>query len=276
MSHNYYIEQPEPITEIETAANRLTHISRLLPHSEQIADKDLGRNVLTRTLDTVFALVRKYLPPLHWLVAAVTTTILFLYVQTVALTSRLVTTGSCEWPDVPTPSVLALWHRDAPSLLVAFAKRRPHARTVIMVAGDPRGDPLAMLCRLIGFGVVRGNSRDGGLNALLQLANELMNGACVILTADGGGPARTAKVGAVALASSVGVPLIPVAADCRPAIEERHKWDAARNPLPFGNLFVFLGLARRFEPFEESSSIDEARSWLEAALTRTGLTPPLR
>lgn len=59
-----------------------------------------------------------------------------------------------------------------------------------------------------------------------------------------------------------------MAADCRPAIEERHKWDAARNPLPFGNLFVLFGLERCFEPFEERSSIEEARSWLEAALTR--------
>lgn len=82
-------------------------------------------------------------------------------------------------------------------------------------------------------GVVRGDSPEGGWNdALLQLAHELMNGACVILTATGA--ARIAKVGAVALAFSAGVPLIPLAADCRPAIEERHKWDAARNPLPFG------------------------------------------
>ena len=219
-------------------------------------------------MDTVFALVRKYLPPLHWLVVALITTILFLYVQLVAMSSRLVTTGNREWPDVPTPSVLALWHRGAPSLLVAFAKRPPSARMVIMIARDARGDLLALLCRLIGLRVVRGDSHEGGWNALLQLAHELMNGACVILTADGGGPARIAKVGAVALAASVGVPLITMAADCRPAIEERHKWDAARNPLPFGNLFVLLGPGRRFEPLMDLSSIEEARSWLEVTLTR--------
>jgi lysophospholipid acyltransferase (LPLAT)-like uncharacterized protein len=162
-----------------------------------------------------------------------------------------------------------MWHHDAPSLLVAFAKRRPHVRTVIMIARDARGDYLEMLCRLVGLGVVRGDSEEGGWEALQQLATELMDGACVILTADGGGPPRIAKVGAVALASSVGAPLIPLAADCHPAIEERHKWDAARNPLPFGNLLVLLGPARRFEPLVELSSIEEARSWLEVALNRT-------
>jgi lysophospholipid acyltransferase (LPLAT)-like uncharacterized protein len=124
------------------------------------------------------------------------------------------------------------------------------------------------LCRLVGLGVVRGDSEEGGWEALQQLATELMDGACVILTADGGGPARIAKVGAVALASSVGVPLIPLAADSQPAIEERHKWDAARNPLPFGNLLVLLGPALRLEPLVDLRSIEEARSWLEVTLNR--------
>ena len=53
-------------------------------------------------------------------------------------------------------------------------------------------------------------------------------GACVIITADGGGPARVAKVGALALASSASALLLPLAVDCYPAIEERHKWDRAR------------------------------------------------
>lgn len=266
MSRNYRIEQQELKTEVETARDRLASISRLLPPSEKLADQDLGRNVLTRTLDMAFALVRRYLPPLHWLLAAMTATALFLYAQIVAVTARLVTTGSRGWPQVPTPSVLALWHRDAPSLLVAFAKRRPHARTVIMIARDPRGDYLALLCRLIGLGVVRGDSEEGGWDALLQLADELMHGACVILTADGGGPARIAKVGAVALASSVGVPLIPLAVDCHPAIEERHKWDAARNPVPFCSLTISIGPSRRFDFFADLSAVAEARAWLEKAL----------
>jgi lysophospholipid acyltransferase (LPLAT)-like uncharacterized protein len=268
MSRNYHIDQPEPGSGVETAADRLALIFQLIPHHKKRADKDLGRSVLTRTLDTTFALVRKYLLPLHWLLTVITATVLFLYAYMVALTARLVTTGIRTWPHVPTPSVLALWHRDAPSLLVAFAKRRPPGRTVIMIARDPRGDHLALLCRLIGLGVVRGDSEEGGWDTLVQLARELADGARVILTADGGGPARIAKVGAVALASSAGVPLIPLAANCHPAIEERHKWDAARNPVPFGNLTVQLGPARCFAPLEELSLIEEARSWLEVALNR--------
>lgn len=266
MSRNYHIEQPEPGSGGETAGERLALIFQLIPHHKKPADKDLGRNVLTRTLDTTFALVRKYLLPLHWLLTGITATILFLYAQLVALTARLVTTGIRPWPHVPTPSVLALWHRDAPSLLVTFAKRRLPGRTVIMIARDPRGDYLALLCRLIGLGVVRGDNEAGGWDALLQLAHELAEGARVILTADGGGPARVAKAGAVALASSAGVPLIPLAVDCHPAIEERHKWDAARNPVPFCTLTISLGPARSFGSLEDLSSVERAHAWLEKTL----------
>lgn len=266
MPDHYHIEKEEPKAEIEVAAERLTRISELLAFSKKQTDKKPGRNILTRAIDSTFALLRKYLPPLHWLIVALGATVMFLYAQVVAFTARLVSTGSPQWPNIPAPSVLALWHRDAPSLLVVFAKRRPPCRTAIMISHDPRGDYLALLCRMIGFHVVRGDSEEGGWDALLQLAGELTTATAVILTADGGGPARQAKVGAIALASAVGVPLIPLGADCHPAIEERHKWDAARNPVPFCSLKVLLGPPRMFDPFADLSSVEEARAWLEKTL----------
>jgi lysophospholipid acyltransferase (LPLAT)-like uncharacterized protein len=245
----------------------LTRISELLAFSnKKQTDKQPGRNILTRAIDSTFALLRKYLPPLHWLIVALGATILFLYAQVVAFTARLVSTGSPKWPNIPAPCVLALWHRDAPSLLVIFAKRRPNCRTTIMVSHDPRGDTLALLCRMIGLHVVRGDSEEGGWEALLELARELMNGASVILTADGGGPARQVKVGAIALASAVGVPLIPIGADCYPAIAEPHKWDASRNPVPFGSLKILLGSPRTFEPLTDLTSVEDAQTWLEKTL----------
>ena len=244
--------------------DRLRLISSLVPRVER-APIDRGRNVLTRIVDAAFTFVREYLPPFHWLFASFTALIFFLYAELAAITARLVVNDK-GWPHVPAPCVLALWHRDAPSLLVAFAKRRPTLRTVIMVARDPRGDYLAMLCRMVGFGVVRGDSERGGWEALYQLAQELLNGACVILTADGGGPARIAKVGALALAASAGVPIIPLAADCHPAIEESRKWDAARNPIPFSRITVSFGPSCTFDLFKDFAEVEEARLWLEKQL----------
>jgi len=266
MSDHYHIEKEEPKAEIEVAAERLTRISELLASSKKQTDKNPGRNVLTHAIDLTFALARKYLPPLHWLIVASGATVMFLYAQVVAFTARLVSTGSSTWPNIPAPCVLALWHHDAPSLLVVFAKRRPPCRTAIMVSHNPRGDSLALLCRMLGFHVVRGDSEEGGWEALLELARELMNGASVILTADGGGPAWQAKVGAIALASAVGVPLIPLGANCYPAIAEPHKWDASRNPVPFCSLKILLGSPRTFEPLTDLTSVEKAQAWLEKTL----------
>lgn len=271
MFDHYHTQKEEPKAEIEVAADRLNRISELIASFKKQTDKKPGRNILTRAIDSTFALVRKYLPPLHWLGAALVATVMFLYARVVAFTSGLGSTGSPSWPDIPASCVLALWHRNAPSLLVIFAKRRPTGRLAIMISHDPRGDYLALLCRMIGFHVVRGDSEEGGWDALLQLARELMSGASVILTADGGGPARQAKVGAIALASAVGVPLIPFAADCYPAIEEPHKWDAARNPVPFCSLKILFGPPLTLGPFEDSASVENARIWLEKTLNELDL-----
>lgn len=162
--------------------------------------------------------------------------------------------------NVPAPSVVALWHGNAPSLLVAFAKRRTAAPAVILVASDPRGDYLALLCRMLGFEVVRTDGRHGGWSELIKLAEKLKQGACVIITADGRGPARVAKWGAVGLASATGMPLVPLAADCTPALQQSHKWDDARNPLPFSSVSVWVGTPRTLEPLNDAESIERARS----------------
>lgn len=270
MSRDYHTDQVKHKNGPEIARGRLEHISQLLPHSDKLIEERVGRNILTRAIDATLVWVRRYFPILHWLGAALTAFGLFLYVRLVAFTARLLTTGERHWPDLPVPCVMAVWHSDAPTLLVAYAKHRLTAPAVIMIAQDPRGDYLALLCRLLRLEVVRGASHEGGWEALLQLAARLAEGATVILTADGGGPARAAKVGAVALSSATGVPLIPVVADCRPAIVERHKWDAARNPIPFCCLTIKVGPGRKFDLFQDSSSVEEARVWLEKTLNALG------
>jgi lysophospholipid acyltransferase (LPLAT)-like uncharacterized protein len=129
---------------------------------------------------------------------------------------------------------------------------------------------MALLCRLLGFAVVRGSSEEGGWKALSELGDELDRGACVVITVDGGGPARVAKIGAVVLAAAARVPLVPLSVDCHPAISEPHKWDAARNPVPFGSVTVTIGPANSFEQFVDHSSLEQARRWVEQTLNALG------
>lgn len=219
------------------------YVHRLLERLDTSSVRDgldrSGRSRWTLFVDTLLETIRQQIPPLHWTIALLTALILLAYVRVVAWTARVTVAGS-GWPN--SPCVLAIWHGNAPSLLVAIAARRERPGVAILVASDARGDILARLCRLLGLHVVRGDAGHGAQRALTALASELEAGAEVILTADGGGPARVAKAGPVALAAIAGVPLAPAGADCRPALTELHKWDTERNPVPFGRIAV------RFEP----------------------------
>jgi len=268
MQDDYYIEASGVKADTETAADRLKMIERLLSTStKQLpVKKQSGRNLLTRSLDWFFGATRHYVPPLYMIGAAITASVVYLYARLVGLTVRLMRGGHFRWPDIPAPCVLALWHADAPSFLVAFAARRPAVDLAILISFDARGDFLALLCRLLGFTVVRGGGVEHGWEVLMDLARKIEEGACVVLTADGGGPARAVRIGALALASATRVPLVPLSANCHPAIVERRKWDAARNPVPFAKIAVVLGEARTIESLGNLETIEENLRYLQSTL----------
>ena len=228
----------------------------------------MGRNRLTRAIDTALDFVRRWLPPIHWVGVRLFAILLYGYARAVGATAEIKALGSYRWPDIPKESVLAVWHGSAPSLLAAFTARRPGVPLKLMVSRNPRGDCVALLCRWLGFEIVRGDAEHGGWNALIEIANDVHNGAAALISPDGGGPRFVARVGAVALASAVRVPLIPVGADCRPALFERHKWDDARNPVPYGRIAVVCGEPLTFPSFEDAASLERARQQLHDALDR--------
>lgn len=224
------------------------------------------RSLWTRILDVILRTLRRYAPPIHYVGYILTAVALFVYARLIALTIRLKTAGEPRWPNVPESVVVALWHRDAPSLIAAFASKRPRQKVGIMVARDPRGDSLALLCQMLGLEVVRGDNEERGWEALEELAQFIEDGGSVLITADGMGPARVAKVGTVALASATGAPMIALGAACRPAIVQRGKWDVARNPVPFGHVSVFTGFDKSVPRIHDSDSLEKERAWLQSAI----------
>jgi lysophospholipid acyltransferase (LPLAT)-like uncharacterized protein len=158
-------------------------------------------------------------------------------------------------------------------MLLAFVMQRPPVDLAILIAPDPRGDFVALLCRMLGLTVVRGSGDEGGWDALIDLAQKIELGASVIITTDGGGPARVVKVGALALASATGVPLVPLSADCHPAIVERRKWDAARNPVPFARVAIAMGEPLRIGPSTGLEMIEQNRQSLQLALEALSAKP---
>lgn len=231
----------------------------------------IGRNRITRTVDAALNFIRRYVPPLHWAAIHFMALLLYGYTRAVGATAQIVTVGRYRWPDIPEGSVLAVWHGSAPSVLAAFTARRPSMPVRLLVSTDPRGDCVAVFCRWLGFEIIRGDAQRGGWKALAEIASQDHDGeqdGAALIIPDGGGPPLFARVGAAALASATGRPLIPIGADCRPSVFERHKWDKPRNPLPYGRIAVACGEPLRFPAFEEAASLERARQQLQDALER--------
>lgn len=252
--------------EVAAEISRLSDIHRYLHPTPARELHNIGRRRVTRTIDAVLEFNRRWLPPLHWITVRFLALLLYGYAYAVASTVRFTTLGSYRWPNIPAGSVLAVWHGNAPSLLAAFAALRPKVPLTLMVASDPRGDCIAVFCRWLGLKIVRGDAEHGGWQALNEIAQELCDGSAALISPDGSGFPLVARIGAAALASGAGAPLIPVGADCAPAVFERHKWDHARNPLPFGRIAIACGAPLTFPPLEDAASMSRARQQLQDAL----------
>jgi lysophospholipid acyltransferase (LPLAT)-like uncharacterized protein len=269
-THNSPVYGAENNTPHDFAAE-IARLTALHQHSETISSATfhkVGRSRLTRAVDTGLGSIRRFLPPIHWVAVRFLALLLFGYARAVGATTEIVAVGSYRWPDIPKGSVLAIWHGSAPSLLAAFAARRPSVPVKLMVSRDARGDCVALFCRWLGFEVVRGDAEHGGWKALIQIASEVHKGAAALISPDGGGPPSVARIGTVALASAVRAPLIPLGADCRPSLFERHKWDKARNPLPYGRIAVACGEPLSFQLIEDAVSLERSRQQVQEALNR--------
>ncbi len=246
---------------------RLAELVREAATTPHPGPQAVGRNAFTRKVDVLLLWIRRYAPPVHWVGAGTLGVALCVYAWLTARTARLSSVGARTWPDVPSHCVLAVWHDNAPSLLTAIAKAKPRARLAIMIATEPRGDSLTVLCRLLGLHVIRGDWEHHGWQSVLRLARLADDGACVIITPDGGGPRRLARAGALVLAAAAGVPVVPIGADCHPAWRERHKWDRARNPVPFCHLTISMEAPLEVDDFADTATMERSRQRMEEALT---------
>jgi lysophospholipid acyltransferase (LPLAT)-like uncharacterized protein len=224
-----------------------------------------GRNTFTLTIDAVLLWIRRYLPPVHRLAAWLSGLALFLYASLVGRTLRVVAMQS-KWPNLPKGCVLAVWHGATPSLLSAIARNKSLAHFAIMIATEPRGDSLEVLCRSLGMQVIRGDWEHHGWPAVTRMAELAREGACVLITPDGGGPRCLARPGVLVLAAAAGVPIVAVGAECRPAIVEPNKWDKPRNPLPFARIAISMEKPLFFTDFNCAAEVESARRTLEEVL----------
>jgi lysophospholipid acyltransferase (LPLAT)-like uncharacterized protein len=125
--------------------------------------------------------------------------------------------------------IYSFWHENI--LLLACHYGQPNLLVLISQHAD--GELIAEICRNLHFGLIRGSTTRGGVEAVRQFLHN-GNRAHLAITPDGPrGPRRKVQPGAVYLASRTGLPIIPIGIAFRRAWRMK-SWDQFALPQPGG------------------------------------------
>ncbi|MCU0797389.1 MAG: lysophospholipid acyltransferase family protein [Akkermansiaceae bacterium] len=140
------------------------------------------------------------------------------------------------------PVIYCLWHNRIFSVPAAWRRvtRGRDLRVVVLTSASHDGAMLARAVGVFGLGSVRGSTSRRAVAALVALRRALQEGTSVCVTPDGPrGPRYHFQAGALKLAESTGVPVVPVHVDFTSAWALR-SWDGFRIPKPFSRVTVIF------------------------------------
>jgi hypothetical protein len=140
------------------------------------------------------------------------------------------------------PVIYCLWHNRIFAVPAAWRRvtRGRDLRVVVLTSASHDGAMLARAVGVFGLGSVRGSTSRRAVAALVALRRALQDGTSVCVTPDGPrGPRYHFQAGALKLAESTGVPMVPVHVDFSSAWQLK-TWDLFRIPKPFSRVTVIF------------------------------------
>ena len=145
-----------------------------------------------------------------------------------------------EQVDYNKPYLFAFWHgkQFLPGVVIANYHR---TAKYIMVSPSRDGTMVSINLKKLGYGVLRGSSRDQNVKVLLELRHKIKQGASIGFAIDGPiGPIHVGKPGIVFLAQKCGIPIIPIGSASNRYWIFNKAWDKFQLPKPFSKGTVFL------------------------------------
>jgi lysophospholipid acyltransferase (LPLAT)-like uncharacterized protein len=161
--------------------------------------------------------------------------------------------------------IYSFWHENI--LLLACHYGQPNLRVLISQHAD--GQLIAEICRHLNFGLLRGSTTRGGIEAVREFVRS-GNGTHLAITPDGPrGPRRQVQPGAVYLASRTGLPIIPIGIAFQQAWRMR-SWDRFVIPRP-GSLATCLTLPPLHVPPDlDKQQLERYRLRFQALMDHAG------
>jgi lysophospholipid acyltransferase (LPLAT)-like uncharacterized protein len=146
-------------------------------------------------------------------------------------------------------------------------------RAVVMVSRSLDGEIIiAVLNRFKKISAVRGSSKSkpgqdkGGTEALNEMIELGKQGVDLVITPDGPqGPRYKAKRGIIALAKVTGLPIVPVAPNCKPYFQLK-SWDQTRFPRPYSKFVYQVGDPIYVPADADEEMIEQKRQELERVM----------
>lgn len=155
-------------------------------------------------------------------------------------TTRLTRGGARHYLDFRrrgAPVIFVFWHGQ----LLPLVHYHRNEGIVVLVSEHADGEYITRIIERHGFGTVRGSSTRGATKGLKGLIRAARAGRDLALTPDGPrGPARTFKPGALAVAQTTGLPIIPLAVAASRAWRFR-SWDGFLVPQPLSRVHIEYG-----------------------------------
>ncbi len=165
------------------------------------------------------------------------------------------------------PVIFTTWHCHLLSpLFFAHRYRGAQSPMVLMASPSRDGEFIAEVARGLGFVVLPGSRRKGGVQTLRQMELWFKRGHSCGMIADGSrGPARVAQKGPLYLARETQGLILPV------AVAAHHKvtfdtWDRFELPLPLSRLSLIVGDPLQVGRDDRGPTLEARRLELEARL----------
>jgi lysophospholipid acyltransferase (LPLAT)-like uncharacterized protein len=164
------------------------------------------------------------------------------------------------------PVIYTTWHCHLLSPLFTARQFRGSHPMVLMASPSRDGEFIAQVARGLGFIVLSGSRRKGGVQTLRQMGDWFRRGYSCGLIADGSrGPARVAQKGPLYLARETQGAILPVAVAARRKLTF-DSWDRFELPLPLGPIALLVGDPLRVWPEDRGPALEQKRLELESRL----------